>query len=39
MIYTVVWLPTAEAELARLWNTAADRNAVASAADRIDAAL
>ena len=39
MIFTVVWLPTAEAELARIWNTAADRDAVAAAADRIDAAL
>jgi hypothetical protein len=39
MKYTVVWKPSAETMLAHLWNTAADRNAVAQAADTIDALL
>jgi plasmid stabilization system protein ParE len=39
MKYTVVWKPDAEDELARLWNNAPDRAAVAAAADRIDATL
>jgi hypothetical protein len=37
--YTVEWLPSAEQELANLWNQAADRSEVAAAADAIDAAL
>ncbi len=36
MKYTVVWQPTAERMLADIWNRAADRNAVAAAADRVD---
>jgi len=39
MKYTVLWKPTAEADLARIWTAATDRNAVAAAADRIDALL
>jgi plasmid stabilization system protein ParE len=39
MIFTVVWIPKAEAMLARIWNAAKDRAAVAEAADRIDALL
>jgi hypothetical protein len=39
MRYTVVWKPAAEAMLARIWNQAADRQAVATAADTIDASL
>jgi hypothetical protein len=39
MIYTVLWKPTAEATLARIWTAGPDRNAVATAADSIDAAL
>lgn len=37
MTFTVVWAPAAE--LAALWVQSADRQAVAEAADRIDAAL
>jgi plasmid stabilization system protein ParE len=39
MTYTVVWRPSAEATLADLWTTARDREAVARAADDIDAML
>jgi hypothetical protein len=39
MKYTVVWKPDAEDDLARLWNSAPDRGAVAWAADQIDAQL
>jgi hypothetical protein len=39
MIFTVVWILTAEGRLARIWNTAPHRNAVAQAADQIDALL
>ena len=39
MRYTVVWLPAAQTELARLWNQASDRGAVASASDPIDRML
>jgi plasmid stabilization system protein ParE len=39
MNYTVGWKPSAEQELARLWTDAADRDAVAAAANRIDAVL
>jgi plasmid stabilization system protein ParE len=39
MTYTVVWVPSAESDLATLWVNSADRQAVAEAADRIDAAL
>jgi hypothetical protein len=39
MTYQVVWRPEAEDEPARLWNDAADRNAVAAAADSFDAAI
>ncbi len=38
-MFTVVWQPSAIQELARIWNTAMDRNAVAQAADAIDAKL
>jgi hypothetical protein len=37
--YRVVWKPSAEAELADLWTGAADRAAVASAADAVEALL
>jgi plasmid stabilization system protein ParE len=37
--YTVVWHRLAEEELADIWNQAADRAAVASAANSIDTAL
>lgn len=39
MKFTVVWLPSAERELAALWLAAEDRADVAAAADQIDAAL
>ena len=37
MKYTVVWMPSALNDLARLWNNAPDRHAVAAASDTIDA--
>ena len=39
MKYTVVWGPDAEKRLANLWLSATDQQAVADAADAIDAAL
>jgi hypothetical protein len=39
MKYTVIWKPSAEEELARLWVNALDRQAVATAADTMDALL
>ena len=36
MRYTVVWTPTAEQDLASVWLTAPDREAVNSAANTID---
>jgi plasmid stabilization system protein ParE len=36
MNYTVVWTPTAEADLTTLWINALDRAAVAAAADEMD---
>ena len=39
MRYTVVWLPSAQNVLADIWNQAPDRQAVADAANRIDAEL
>ena len=39
MTFTVLWKPTAERELTQLWLAAADRQAIAEAADRIDAEL
>ena len=39
MKYTVVWLTSANNELARLWLEAADRDAVSLAAGRIDRLL
>lgn len=39
MKYMVVWKPATLDDLAALWNEAADRNAIASAADTIDALL
>jgi plasmid stabilization system protein ParE len=39
MIFTVLWTPTAEQELASIWLDAEDRNAVTSAAHTIDALL
>lgn len=39
MIYTVVWVPSAITNLARLWIQAADQQAVSDSADRIDAEL
>jgi len=39
MNYTVVWLPSAENDLATLWVQADDRSAVSTAADAMDEAL
>ena len=39
MNYTVVWRPTAERALAQIWTDAVDRQAVAGAADLMDAML
>lgn len=39
MNYTVVWRPTAERALAQIWTDAVDRQAVADAADLMDAML
>lgn len=39
MTYTVVWKPNARDRLAEIWIAAADRNAVTSAANRIDGQL
>jgi plasmid stabilization system protein ParE len=39
MIFTVLWTPDAEQELAAVWLSAEDRNAVTSAAHGIDALL
>jgi len=39
MTYTVVWTPSAEDELAEIWNQAADQQAVADASNRIDRLL
>jgi hypothetical protein len=39
MTFTVVWRPEAERTLAKLWNSAPDRQAVTDAADAIDVLL
>lgn len=39
MSYTVVWLRSTERRLTELWNTAADRQSIADAANQIDAVL
>jgi plasmid stabilization system protein ParE len=39
MPYTVVWLPTAQNELARIWLQAPDKQRVTAAANRIDQML
>ncbi len=39
MNYTVVWKPAAHAELAEIWTSAQDRQAVADAANQIDQLL
>ncbi len=39
MRFTVVWLPTAEDQLALIWLQAPDQQAVADAANRIERAL
>jgi hypothetical protein len=39
MRYTVVWIPSAEADLAQLWMDAPDRNLLSQSADRIDHSL
>lgn len=39
MKWTVVWMEPALSDLARLWNEAPDRQAVADAADQIDRLL
>jgi hypothetical protein len=39
MSYTVAWKPSAEQDLASLWTSASDRQAVTDAANRIDALL
>ncbi len=37
MNYTVVWRPSAERTLAQIWTAATDRQAIADAANLIDA--
>lgn len=39
MKFTVIWRPSAEAELALIWTESADRSAVTRAANRIDTLL
>ena len=39
MIYTVIWIPSAEARLVTLWSNAIDQQAVADASNRIDVEL
>ena len=39
MMYTVIWRPAAERQLASLWTNAEDRQSVTRAADDIDALL
>jgi plasmid stabilization system protein ParE len=39
MEYTVIWVPSAEGQLAELWMAARDREAVTLASDRIDRTL
>lgn len=39
MKYTVIYLPSAEQQLADLWLQAADRSAITSASDKIDQLL
>jgi hypothetical protein len=39
MIYSVVWFPTAENQLAALWLNAPDRDVVRRSADALDAEL
>jgi hypothetical protein len=39
MRYTVIWVPSAQAQLADLWVQAPDRQPVTDAVDRIDKAL
>jgi hypothetical protein len=39
MRYTVVWVPSAENDLASIWIVAPDRQGVADAADEIDRIL
>jgi len=38
-MYTVIWAPSAEQDLAEIWNNASDRAEVSAAANEIDAAL
>ena len=39
MRYTVVWRPSAESQLASIWNTSAARSDVSKAADSVDRIL
>ena len=39
MIFTVVWMESAEDELARLWEATADKRSMTWASNRIDAEL
>jgi hypothetical protein len=39
MRYTVTWVPSAEADLADIWNEANDRSEISIAANQIDAQL
>ena len=39
MIFTVIWLPAAEQDLASLWIGAAQRNSVSQSANQIDREL
>ena len=38
-MFAVEWLPSAEQDLARLWNQGPDRDEIAAAADAVDRAL
>jgi plasmid stabilization system protein ParE len=39
MNYTVIWVPSAEGQLAEIWMAAGDREAVTVASDRIERTL
>lgn len=39
MKYTVIWLPSAEQELAEVWLRAADRDRITEAAERLESTV
>ncbi len=39
MPYSVIWVPSANAELAEIWNSASDRAVITAAADTLDQLL